>query len=407
MNSSPLAILLFAVQPTFYRDVLPILQDRCQSCHRPGEIGPMPLLTYGDARPWAKAIREQVKRRKMPPWFADPAVGRFSNDPSLTATQIETIDRWAVEGAREGFPADAPPARRWAQGWNIGVPDAVIAMPQAFHVPPTGVVDYQFVILPAKFDEDLWVTMAEIRPGDRRVIHHAVLYVRERDSDWLRDEPVGVPFVPQGKRVTTSDILAIYTPGHAPMVAPAGMAKKIPAGASLVLQIHYTPSGKPAADQTRVGLAFQSSAPERRILTLQINSTAFRIPAGAGHYRVTAAGTLPNDALLLGMFPHMHLRGAEFEYEVNAPGGIAETLLHVKPYDFYWQIYYQLAAPRLLRKGAQLRVTAWYDNSPNNPRNPDPGKEVTYGEQSDEEMMVGFFDVAVPAGATKELFFKR
>lgn len=407
MNCSPLAILLFAAQPTFYRDILPILQDRCQSCHRPGEIGAMPLLTYGEVRPWAKAIREQVKRRKMPPWFADPSVGQFSNDPSLTAAQIETIDRWAAAGAQEGSPADAPPVRHWTQGWNIGVPDAVIAMPHAFHVPPKGAVDYQFVILPESFGQDRWVTMAEIRPGDRRVIHHAVLYVREWDSDWLRGEPVGVPFEPKGKRVTTADILAIYTPGHAPMVAPSGMAKKIPAGASLVLQIHYTPSGKPAADQTRVGLVFRSSPPDRRILTLQINSTTFRIPAGAPHFRVTAAGTLPNDALLLGMFPHMHLRGAEFEYEINAPGGIVETLLHVKPYDFYWQLYYQLAVPRLLRKGVQLRVTAWYDNSPNNPRNPDPGQEVTYGEQSGEEMMAGFFDVAVPAGASKELFFQR
>lgn len=358
----------------------------------------MPLVTYRDVRPWAKSIREQVKLHKMPPWFADRAVGHFSNDPSLTDDQIRIIDEWVAVGAPEGSPADAPPPRRRTPGWNIDPPDSVVAMPQPFHVPATGKVDYQFVILPMQFKEDRWVRMAEVRPSDRRVIHHAVLYVRERDSDWLRGN---------GKRVTTSDILAIYTPGHEPLVCPPGMGKKIPAGADLVLQIHYTPMGKPVDDQTRVGLVFQPNEPDRRILTLQINATDFHIPPGDRHYRVTASGTLPNDALLLGMFPHMHLRGSEFEYEINAPGGRVETLLHVKPYDFYWQLYYRLAEPRLLRKGTQLRVNAWYDNSPNNPRNPDPTAEVTYGEQSDEEMMAGFFDVAVPASADKEQFFKR
>lgn len=367
----------------------------------------MSLLTYDNVRPWAKAIRQQVALRKMPPWFADPAVGHYSNDPSLTAAEIRILEQWVAGGAPEGSPRDAPPPRLWTKGWNIEPPSLVVGMPRAYRVPPSGVVDYQFVILPARFAEDRWVRMAEIRPGDRKVIHHAVLYVRERDSEWLRNSPVGVPFVPKGDRVTTSDILAIYTPGHAPMVASEGMAKKIPAGADLVLQIHYTPSGKAVEDRTRIGLVFLHAVPERRILTLQLNSTSLRIPPGARSHRVTAWGTLPNDALLLGMFPHMHLRGSEFEYEIVAPGGRIETLLHVKPYDFYWQLYYRLQTPRLLRKGTQLRATAWYDNSANNPRNPDPGREVTYGEQSDQEMMAGFFDVAVPASATKEQFFVR
>jgi len=389
--------LLLAAALTFHHDIEPLLQKRCQGCHRPGEIGPMPLETYAQVRPWAKAIREQVIRRKMPPWFADRSVGHFANDPSLSEAEIRMIDDWVKAGAPEGRKEDAPKPTAWTLGWNIPPPEMVIGAPKPFTVPANQEVDYQFIVIPLGLPEDRWVTMAEVRPSERSVVHHAVLYVRERGDPWPEN----------GTRVTKSDILAVYTPGQGPMACPPGMAKKIPAGADLVLQMHYTPIGKVVSDQTRVGLVFAKEAPQRRVMTLQLATTEFRIPAGESNHRVSASGTLPNEALLLSFFPHMHLRGKAFEYELDMGEGRVETLLRVKPYDFYWQLSYRLDEPRLLKKGLRLRAIAWYDNSANNPRNPDPTVDVTYGEQSREEMMVGFFDVAVDPGIDKQIYFIR
>jgi hypothetical protein len=278
-------------------------------------------------------------------------------------------------------------------------------MPEPFIVPARDETDYQYVILPLNSKEDRWVNHAEIRPGARSAVHHAVAYIREPAGTWLRNRPVGKPF-PHGG-ATKSDILAIYTPGQQPMTCPPGMAKRIPAGSDIVLQMHYTPTGKPVADRTSVGMVFLREKPARRVLTLQIDTTDFRIPPGESNHRVSASGTLPHDALLLSLFPHLHLRGKAAEYEIVEPGGRIETLLRVAPYDFYWQLNYVLAQPRLLSAGTRLRVTAWYDNSPNNPRNPDPAAEVVYGERSSDEMMIGFFDVAVDPALDKPAFFRR
>ncbi len=399
-----IAAFLLLASVTFHQDVEPILQRRCQSCHRPGEIGPMPLLTYQQARPWAKAMRQAVELKKMPPWFASGG-GPFHNNPSLTAQEIKTIAAWAEGGAPRGPAREAPQPVHWTDGWNIRSPDLVVAAQRPFAVPASGTVDYQFVILPLRTMEDHWVTAAEIRPGARSAVHHIVAYIREPGSPWLKDAPRNQAFRAQG--VTTSDILAIYTPGQAPFQAPEGMAKRLPAGSELVLQFHYTPNGTAEMDQTSVGMVFSSKAPTRRVLTLQIGNAEFHIPPGDPNYRVSAGGTLPNDALLLSMFPHMHLRGKAFEYEITAEGGRAETLLRVQPYSFQWQLNYLLEQPRLLRKGTHLRFTGWFDNSPSNPFNPDPLKEVRYGEQSWEEMMIGFFDVAVDPKLDKSAFFVR
>ena len=390
-------------QPSFHRDIAPVLQRHCQSCHRPGEIGPMPLLTYAQARPWAKAIREAVLTRHMPPWFAEKASVEFANDPRLSAQEISAIDRWAALGAPEGDPRDAPPPRAWTEGWSMQSPHLAVTVPRPFDVPATGEIDYQYVILPLDFRQDRWITSAEIRPSARAVVHHIVAYIREPDSPWLRDRPAGEPFAQPG--LTTSDILAIYTPGQGAMTLPPGMAKKIPAGSDLVLQFHYTPNGKPVRDRTSVGFVFAEDPPAMRVITLQMGSTRFRIPPNEPRHRVEVSGTLPADALLLSMFPHMHLRGAAFDYEIVAPGGRIETLLRVAPYDFYWQLNYRLKTPRPLRAGTRLRFTGWFDNSANNPRNPDPGAEVTYGEQSREEMMVGFFDIVINPKFDKKTFF--
>ena len=362
----------------------------------------MPLLTYEQVRPWAKSIREAVLTRKMPPWFVDSASVRFENDPRLTPTEVAAIDEWVKAGAPEGQRAQS---RLWPSAWNIPNPDVTLEMPEPVVVPARGQIDYQFVVLPFRQKEDRWIQAAEIRPGRLDAVHHVVAYIREPGSAWMRDAPIGKPFARAG--VTTSDILAIYAPGQPAMICRPNMAKKIPAGSDIVLQIHYTPNGKAGQDRTSMGLVWAKQPPAQRVLTLQIATTGIRIPPGEANHRITVAGTLPNDCLLLSMFPHMHLRGKAFEYAIVEPGGRVETLLRVAPYHFNWQLNYRLAEPRRLSKGMRLRCTAWYDNSPNNGRNPDPSAEVTYGEQSDEEMMVGFFDVAVPASMDKSSFFVR
>ena len=368
----------------------------------------MSLLTYAETRPWAKSIREAVLTRKMPPWFADPKYGHFSNDRSLSQSEIDTIVNWVDSGAEEGDPKDAPPARAWPQGWTIGTPDVVFEMPKPFPIPAQGTIEYQYIILPTRFAEDRWVQKVEVRPSDHRVVHHAVVYIREPGSTWLEEQPRSLAFsLPLAKSFTTSDILMVYTPGNSSDQWTPGMAKKIKAGSDLVLQMHYTAGGHAVTDRTRVGVVFAKVPPTQAVLTLQMGNDKFLIPAEDPNYRISVTGTLPNDAMLISLFPHMHLRGKSFEYSIAHPNGKIETLLKIGAYDFNWQLNYRLAEPRMIPAGTRLLWTAYFDNSRNNPRNPDPEAEVQFGEQSWEEMMIGFFDVAVDAGIDKAAFFKR
>ena len=403
--------------PTFYRDVVPILQQHCQDCHRPGEIAPMPLVTYEQVRPYARAIAKQTAAHTMPPWFADPCCGKFQNDPSLTPDQLATLQSWADAGAPRGDPKAKPHAPHWTDGWNISAPDLVLKMPQPVGIPAMGEVEYTYEIVPTDFAQDHWVQMSEVRPSSRAHVHHAVVYIRPPDSKWLRGAPVGVPFTASSlhdealrhqAHETTSDMLLVYAPGSSPDHWPNGFAKFIPAHSDLVFQMHYTTNGTVARDQTEVGMLFAKSAPEKRVLTLQLANAhdMIPIPPNTPNYRVEVHGTLPNDCLLLSFFPHMHLRGKRFEYNLMEGGKPTETLLRVN-YDFYWQLSYRLQQPRLLKAGSELQAVAWYDNSRSNPHNPDPDSPVQWGDQTWNEMMVGFFDVAVPAGMDKEQFFVR
>jgi hypothetical protein len=401
-------------KPVFSKDVLPILQNRCQECHRQGEIAPMPLLTYAGVRPWAKAIRDAVVTRKMPPWFADPRYGHFANNRALSQSEIDTIVDWADAGATEGNPKDAPAPRAWPAGWSIGTPDAVFEMPQAIAIPAKGAIEYQYVILPTRFSEDKWVEKVEVQPNDRSTVHHAVVYIRNGESNWLHDQPTGTPFSlpaanhrPNPASLTTSDVLMVYTPGNSSDAWPRSLAKKIKAGSDLVLQMHYTANGKAVADRTRIGVVFAKEPPKHAVLTLQMGNDKFVIPPGDANYRVTVSGTLPNEATLISLFPHMHLRGKGFEYLIVEPNGKIETLLKVNRYDFNWQLNYRLAEPRVLPAGTRLQWVGYFDNSPNNPRNPDSAAEVRFGEQSWEEMMIGFFDIAVDPKIGKAAFFER
>ena len=375
----------------------------------------MPLVTYEQTRPFADAIAHSVEMKMMPPWFADPRYGHFSNDPSLSAEQIATISSWAHGGAPTGDPRATPPPRKWAAGWNIPQPDLVVTMPTPVPIPAEGEIEYTYEIVPTHFTRDRWVEMSEFRPGSPEHVHHAVVYIRPPDSEWLRHAPLGQPFTastlkdPQEQRQaheTTSDLLLVYAPGSSPDQWPDGMAKFVPAGSDLVFQMHYTTNGTPDQDQTSIGLAFAKSPPGQRVITLQLNDHALIVPPGADDFRAEVQGTLPHDATLLSLFPHMHLRGKRFEYDIVHDDGSVEVLLRVN-YHFHWQLSYRLREPRLLKAGTKLRAIAWYDNSKNNPHNPDPTQTVTWGDQTSDEMMVGFFDVAVPSAMDKWKFFER
>ncbi|HLH41358.1 MAG TPA: cytochrome c [Bryobacteraceae bacterium] len=372
---------------TFHKDIEPILQNRCQSCHRPGEIAPMPLLTYQETRPWAKAIRSAVLTGKMPPWQADSRYGKFRNDLSLTPIEKGKLIAWIDSGAAEGNPSDAPKPKVFPEGWRIPKPDAVFEMPSEFEVPAKGAVDYQYIAVPTRFTQDKWVEMAEVQPSNASVVHHAIVVVEQNDGSFQEE------------------YLAGYAPGITPQMWKPGEARLIKAGATLVFQMHYAANGKPSRDRTRIGLVFAKQPVTRQIVTMQAMGLDLKIPPGTAHYRVDARITMPRDMLLMGMRPHMHLRGKSFQFRAVYPNGESEILLDVPRYDFNWQPYYYLETPKSLPRGAVIECTAYFDNSPNNPFNPDPSATVTWGPQSWDEMMIGWLDLAAPAerGGSPEL----
>jgi Copper type II ascorbate-dependent monooxygenase, C-terminal domain len=375
----------------------------------------MAFESYEQTKRFAGAIRVTTQARTMPPWFAERGIGKFSNDPSLSDGEIALLARWAEAGAPAGNAGDGPAVRKWAERWTIAEPDLAVSMPEGVKIPADGEVDYTYEIVPTHFAEGRWVRSSEILPGMPENVHHAVVYVRPPSSQWLRHAPVGKPFTASDLNTeeerrdamwTTSDILLVYAPGSTPDNWPEGMAKYVPAGSDLVFQMHYTTNGKAGTDVTRIGLIFAKTEPAQRVLTLQLTNDHFVIPPGVPDYRVEARGTLPNDALLLSFFPHMHLRGKRFEYNIVRADRSIETLLRVN-YHFHWQMSYRLADPLALKAGTELQAVAWYDNSKGNMHNPDPDAAVRWGEQTSDEMMVGFFDVAVGREFDKERFFQR
>ena len=395
-------------QPTFYKNVLPVMQNRCQQCHRPGEAAPMSFLTYKEARPWAKAIREAVISRKMPPWPADPHFGKFSNDRSLSREEIDTLVAWADGGAREGDPSEAPKPAQFVDGWGIHKPDIVFEMPNEFAVPASGTIDYQYIVIPSGFTEDKWVQEIEARPGNRQLVHHIIAFIRPPGSKWLKDAQPGIPFVMvkdenrEKRRHKRDDddsgppeLLVGFAPGMPPGILRAGQAKLVKAGSDFVFQMHYTANGKPGTDRSRIGLVFAKEPPRERIYTVGASNDKFEIPAGDANYEVESDVTLQEPAKLVDLMPHMHLRGKDFVYTAFYPTGESEVLLRVPKYDFSWQLFYYLTDQKALPAGTRLHCVAHFDNSPNNPANPDATKTVRWGDQSWEEMMIGWFDVAM------------
>ena len=389
---------------TFHKDVLPVLQKHCQECHRPGEIGPMALLDYKQTRPWAKAIKAQVLAQKMPPWPINRTVGKFANDRSLSKAEIDTLVAWVDGGAKEGNAKDAPKPVEWVKGWNIGKPDFEVEMPVEIDVPADGTLEYTYIVVPTNFKEDKWVRATEVRPGNRTVVHHAVFFIRPPGNKWMAEAKPGVPYNPpiksEGQRFSNllggnNDILTIYTPGMVPDKWDDTRAKFIPAGSDLVFQMHYTVSGKAAKDRTKLGIVFANEAPKERVMTLGALNNQIAIPPGDPNYTAKAMTPINNNMTMLSLWPHMHLRGKSFEYELEYADGKREKLFQMDQWSLAWQLNYILAEPKKLAPGMKVHIKASWDNSPNNPNNPDPKATVKWGDQSWEEMMIGFFDVAV------------
>jgi mono/diheme cytochrome c family protein len=365
--------------PTYTKNIAPIFNANCVSCHRSGEVAPMSLTSYKEVRPWAKAIREKVVKREMPPWHADPKYGEWSNDCRLSEKDVTTVAAWVDSGAKEGDPKDMPPLPKFAQGWQIGEPDIVFQMPEEFTVPAQGTVPYMYFTVPSNFTEDKYIAAMEARAGDLSVVHHIVIYVRDP-----KERPT--------KQDIGTGLLGALSPGNTPFVAQPGTAKLIKAGANIVFQMHYTPSGKVTKDRSMIGLKFAKGPVEKVITTTAAWDPSFTIPAGAENHEVKAVYPVEEDIEIVSLMPHMHLRGKDYLYRAIYPDGRSEILLNVPRYDFGWQVYYYPKKPIRVPKGSRIETVAHYDNSTKNALNPDPTKPVRFGEQTWEEMMNGFFD---------------
>lgn len=362
---------------TFAKHVSRILQKNCADCHHPDTAAPFSLLKYEDAANWAGMIRETVVERRMPPWSADPRYGHFENDLRMSDEEIDTLISWVDGGMPMGDPNELPEPKQYADGWQLGKPDIVFEMPVDYTVPVSGTVEYQYFVTPTNFKEDVWVQASEARPGNWNAVHHIIVFVRTKDE----------------KRKQGLPAVGGFAPGEEPMKLPLGVGFKIPAGAELVWQLHYTPTGKVEKDRSEVGIYLCKEKPERQSRGGGAFNFRFNIPPGAEKHRVVSEATITDDVDLIALMPHMHLRGRDFKYTAKYPDGKSEILLNVPNYDFNWQHRYRLSEPKPLPAGTKLECVAHFDNSIHNPANPDPTKSVRWGDQSWEEMMIGWYTV--------------
>jgi hypothetical protein len=360
---------------TYHNRVSRIVRDNCETCHRAGGIAPFSLASYDDVAGFRGMIRYVVQEQRMPPWFANPAHGEWRNDRRLAERDRRDLLAWIDAGAPEGDGSAAPAIRTWVDGWQLDdEPDAIVSIPEPHEVPAEGVVEYQYKYVQTHFGEDKWITAMEARPTAPSVTHHIIVFLvdgpEDTDGVWLAGTAPGVP-------------ASVY---------PRGSGKKLPKDAWLMFELHYTPNGSAATDRSRVAFQFADSPPDREVATSYVATTDFEIPPGAPNHEIVAERTFDESGTLINLLPHMHLRGKAFRYELIRSDGTEEIVLDVPRYDFNWQLTYEFAEPLRIARGDVLRGRAWYDNSANNPANPDPGRTVTYGQQSFEEMMFGFFD---------------
>ncbi len=420
---------------TFSKDVLPILQNNCQVCHRPRGIGPMSFLTYESTRPWAKAIKTAILNKQMPPWFADPHYGKFRNAPKLTQADIHTLVAWADSGAREGDTGDRPPDRQWPDGWRIR-PDVVVSTPEPYYVPAKGAGEIHEFSVPNPFKEDTWVTGIEVRPGNPSVVHHVIVRIQEpiltvdggfkcldciaraETAAFVTDVNRANDGISQGggsysdfvtrlrERQTGlgafTTMEAVYAPGSPPIdFRFTNSAKLVPARKPIRIEVHYTPNGKATTDQTRVAFTLAKGPAQRRFVIMapeHLVDTRKPIPAGEANWEINGELTFTRDADLVWFMPHMHLRGKDMTYRLIYPNGREETVLSAK-FNFYWQLGYEVEKPIKVPKGTRMIVTAHHDNSANNPLNPEPTKSVSWGEMTAQEMMLPWFGVVVDGDA--------
>ncbi|PYS30821.1 MAG: thiol-disulfide isomerase [Acidobacteria bacterium] len=384
---------------TFNKDVLPVLQKNCQSCHRPGEIAPMSFLTYKDARPWAKAIKAAVVSRKMPPWFADPKYGHFANDRTLSDSTISTLVAWADNGALEGDAKDAPPPVTFVDGWSFK-PDMIIEMPKDIPLPATGTINYKSILVKVNFPEDLWVVAADLRPGNAAAVHHMRAIVRPPGSTWMKDAEPGVAYEggdPEvGRQGEGTDLLGKFNPGLGGQdFSMFDSAKFVPKGSDIVFSMHYTATGKATTDRSKLGLVFAKKAPKLKYYVSDgPTASNLAIPAGDSNAEVVSEMTAQADTQLVYLQPHMHLRGKDYEVRLISPSGESKTIFKAK-WDFNWQLGFDLEKPLPIAKGTRIVGIAHFDNSANNKYNPDPAKLVVWGPQNWEEMQNCFMGFLV------------
>jgi len=397
------------VSPTFNKDILPILQQNCQGCHRPGEVAPMSLLTYTDTRPWAKSIKSAVITQKMPPWFADPNYGHFVDDKRLSEPDKNKIAAWVDAGAPEGDLKDKPAPRVFPVGWNIK-PDIVVEMPKPFEIPATGTVNYKYILVKTDFPRDMWISSAEMRPGNPTVLHHGKVWVRPPGSHWMENATPGVAYENEtqldviGRNVSAegNDILGKFNPGLGAQTFDVnGSAKFVPKGSDLIFEMHYTASGKPATDVSTLGLVLAKNAPTTRYyLAGAPVALNLVIPPGEPNAEIVGEVTVGADNVrLVYVQPHLHVRGKAYELRLIYPTGESQTVYKGK-FDFNWQQGFTFDKPIVMPKGTRIVGISTFDNSPNNPFNPDPAKEVRWGPQNWDEMASSFigllFDVNTP-----------
>lgn len=399
--------------PEYGRDVRPVLERRCVSCHKAGEIGPMALTSYAEVRPWAKAIRLAVTRGTMPPWHADPKASvAFHNDRSLTAAERETLVVWVDAGAPEGKPTAGQATPPATEGWRLGKPDLIVRVPK-YAVPAKGTIAYTFLVTPTALGETKWIAAAEWKIDQRQLVHHINAFVRPKGSSYVADAPPGEFFVASResraarrkdeKEADRRELLLGYEPGYRAEAWGEGRAKLLPQDADIVFEMHYTANGTAAVDASELGLYFAKQTPRERVFTITPADSAFAIPPGDGNFPSATAATLNRELTLLSMQPHMHLRGKSYRITAKYPDGREENLISVPRYDFNWQTTYFLAEPKTLPKGTVLECVAHFDNSANNRFNPDPAATVRWGDQSWEEMNIGFMEVVFPVGADPDV----
>ena len=358
--------------PTFTKDVAPIFHAKCADCHRPGEIAPMSLLTYEEARPWAKSIAKNVAARDMPPWKADPSFGKFTNDISLSDDEIAIIVDWVSAGAPRGPRSDMPDIPVFKEGWRLGEPDYIIDL-DAIDVPAEGPDFFPNIDVQVDLPEDKWIRAVEIRPGNRKALHHLVAFLGGGASS-----ATAIP-----------DFLAVWAVGTSPAVYPEGTGRKVSKDAQLRMNMHFHTYGEAVTDRTRIGLYFADEEPKKAINGQFAGTVNFRIPAYDNDYRVDSRYLVDEDIQLISFFPHMHTRGKSMKYTATYPDGTQEILLNVPKYDFNWQWFYYPEEPITLPEGTVLDIEAHYDNSSGNPNNPDPSIDVTFGDDTYSEMMFG------------------